>query len=135
MTGELLAHAAQTLVGTAFRLHGRDPATGLDCVGVLAASLNAAGNHHALPNGYILRNRTLPDLSKTAEQCGLIDAEGECAVGDVVICRVSPCQFHLAIALGPGGFVHAHAGLRRVVLSPGPLPWPILQHWRPIAAA
>lgn len=135
MTGEQLAGAAQALVGTAFRLHGRDPATGLDCVGVLAASLNAAGTPHALPNGYSLRNRALPDLSKAAEHCGFIDTKGECAAGDVVICRVSPCQFHLAIALGPVRFVHAHAGLRRVVLSPGPLPWPILQHWRPIAVA
>ena len=41
MSGAALAAAAESLVGTRFRLHGRDPDTGLDCVGLLAASLAA----------------------------------------------------------------------------------------------
>jgi hypothetical protein len=28
------------------------------------------------------------------------------------------------------GWVHAHAGLRRVVHMPGPSPWPIIALWR-----
>lgn len=135
MTGDEIATAAEALVGSPFRLHGRDPKTGLDCVGLLAVTLQKTDNIGLLPNGYSLRNRMLPDTANAAAICGLIRVTGECAAGDVVICRVSPCQFHLAIALGPDRFVHAHAGLGRVVVSPAPLPWPILQHWRPLPAA
>lgn len=134
MTGQQLASAAEALVGIPFRLHGRDPATGLDCVGVLAAALSSGGNSHRLPNGYALRNRSLLDTSSIAQLCGLFPASGSIVAGDVLICRVSPCQFHIAIAAPEDRFVHAHAGLRRVVLTPGPLPWPVVQHWRPYAA-
>ncbi len=34
-----LAAAALNLIGTPFRLHGRDPATGLDCVGLVAEAM------------------------------------------------------------------------------------------------
>ena len=135
MTGLQLASAAELLVGAPFRLHGRDPATGLDCVGVLSAALSSGGHSHRLPNGYALRNRSLLDTSSIAQLCGLVPASGSIVAGDVLICRVSPCQFHIAIAASKGGFVHAHAGLRRVVLAPGPLPWPIVQHWRAGAAS
>ena len=131
MTGDQLARAAEALIGSPFRLHGRDPATGLDCIGVLAAALKATGHSAVLPSDYSLRNRRIPDTAAAAASAGLAPAKGECAAGDVVLCRVSACQFHLAIALGPDRFIHAHAGLGRVVLSPAPLPWPILQHWRP----
>ena len=33
MSAQALAEAAAALVGSRFRLHGRDPATGLDCIG------------------------------------------------------------------------------------------------------
>lgn len=134
MTGSQLAIAAETLVGAPFRLHGRDPATGLDCVGVLAAALYSIGRPARLPNGYTLRNRALADTSPVAELCGLCSASGEIEAGDVLICRVGPCQFHIAIAASDGGFVHAHAGLRRVVVTPAPVPWPVIQHWRLRAA-
>ena len=62
MSGAALAAAAESLVGTRFRLHGRDPDTGLDCVGLLAASLAAIGRAAPLPNGYRLRARSLPGL-------------------------------------------------------------------------
>lgn len=134
MNGQQLAAGAEALVGSPFRLHGRDPATGLDCVGVLAAALSSAGHPHHLPNSYTLRNRSLLDTFPIAQLCGLSPASGNIVPGDVLICRVSPCQFHIAIAASQDGFVHAHAGLRRVVLAPGPLPWPIIQHWRPCVA-
>ena len=50
--------------------------------------------------------------------------------GDVLLLDVGPSQLHLAIVGVDGGIVHAHAGLRRVVLTPYPLPWPIVRHWR-----
>jgi cell wall-associated NlpC family hydrolase len=44
-----LATAAETLVGSRFRLHGRDPETGLDCVGVVAAAMAAIGQSPPSP--------------------------------------------------------------------------------------
>lgn len=130
MTGPDLAAAAEALAGSSFRLHGRDPATGLDCIGVLAAALSAIGAAARLPNAYSLRNRHLPETAQIARLCGFVRTEGVVEPGDVIMCRVAPCQFHLAIALSGDRFVHAHAGLKRVVITPGPLPWPTLQHWR-----
>ena len=130
MTGSDLARAAEGLAGTRFRLHGRDPATGLDCIGVLAAALARCGLDRPLPNGYRLRARRLPDLATMAAECGFVAADGALLAGDVALVRTSPCQFHLVIALADGGFVHADAGWRCVVRCDAPLAWPVVQHWR-----
>lgn len=130
MSGDALAAAAEALAGARFRLHGRDPATGLDCIGVLAAALAAIGRPAPLPTGYALRARRLPALAGIVSACGFGGAEGAVRPGDVMLLRVGPCQYHFAIALAGGRFVHAHAGLRRVVVAPGPPPWPILRRWR-----
>jgi cell wall-associated NlpC family hydrolase len=127
MTGDDLAAAALALVGVPFRLHGRDPATGLDCVGVLAAALGRPG---ALPNGYALRHHTPPELSGPFAALGMAPAAGPARPGDVLVLTPGPCQLHLAIAAGGGSIVHAHAGLRKVVRGPLPAPWPCLSHWR-----
>jgi hypothetical protein len=131
MTGADLAAAAEALVGTRFRLHGRDPASGLDCIGVLAASLAACGRKVALPNHYALRAHRLPDLSSIIESCDLIAVEGEAVSGDIVMVRIGPCQFHLLIAASSDRFVHAHAGLRQVVCSEKSIDWVTEGHWRP----
>lgn len=131
MIGPALASAAEALVGTPFRLHGRDPAIGLDCLGVLAASLAAVGRKAILPHGYTLKMRALPALDRFAQGCGLIPAQGTILPGDVLLARVGPVQFHLALAGHAKRIVHAHASLRRVVVMAGPLPWPLLHHWRP----
>lgn len=125
MTGLHVALAAQALVGTRFRLHGRDPATGLDCVGVVAAALKATG-----PNGYRLRNRDISAALAFAPAVGLAEVSDPIEPGDVLLVRSGPAQHHLLIASIRGGFIHAHAGLRRVVATPGPLSWPIERHWR-----
>ncbi|WP_317617053.1 hypothetical protein [Sphingobium sp. SCG-1] len=49
--------------------------------------------------------------------------------GDVVLVRAGAVQFHLMLKV-PGGFVHAHAGLRRVVEMPGEPLWPVVGVWR-----
>ncbi|KHK92371.1 NlpC/P60 family protein [Novosphingobium malaysiense] len=131
MTGAALAQAARALIGCPFLLHGRDPRTGLDCIGVLEAALTACGITTRLPNAYTLRTRCLPPLETLIGLLGLRDAEGPATVGDVLIVRPSPCQHHLAIATAPGSFVHAHAGLRRVVEGPLPRHWPVVRHLRP----
>lgn len=130
MTGSKLAAKALALVGVPFRLHGRDPATGLDCVGVLAAALTACGATPRLPNGYVLRNRSLPELGQFVVGNGLAPAAPPLAAGDVVLVRTGPCQVHLLIAAGNEHFVHAHAGLRRIICGELPADWAILRHWR-----
>jgi cell wall-associated NlpC family hydrolase len=127
VTGEDVATAALALVGTPFRLHGRDPRSGLDCVGVLAAAL---GGETALPNGYTLRSRTLPDVPAIMATLGLAEARGDTRPGDILMLRCPPCQFHFAIAAAATRIVHAHAGLRKVVLGPLPEAWPVIGCWR-----
>ena len=130
MSGDTLAAAAEALIGTRFRLHGRDPETGLDCIGVLAAALAATGRPAPLPNGYRLRTRRLLPLRALAGACGFSEAQGPVLPGDVLLVRTAPCQFHLVIAATRGRFVHAHAGLKRVVALDRLPAWPIAGHWR-----
>lgn len=130
MSGAALATAAEALAGCRFRLHGRDPATGLDCVGVLAAALHAIGRTAPLPRAYALRMRGIANLDAIVAACGLAAATDPIRAGDVLLLRTGACQFHLAIALAGDRFVHAHAGLRRVVVQPGPLAWPVVGRWR-----
>lgn len=134
MSGADLAAAAEALVGAPFRLHGRDPASGLDCIGVLAASLAACGRPAHLPTGYALRTRALPGLEAIVSDCAMVPVAGPAQAGDVLLVRVGACQFHLLIALDERRFVHAHAGLRRVVCSHMPAGWAVVGHWRLRAA-
>lgn len=124
-----LADAARTLVGTPFRLGGRDPATGLDCFGVLHAALCATGIEPELPTGYRLRKLALPDLDPWLSANRLTRCTAPSIAGDVLLLRCGPAQPHCAIVTATG-FVHAHAGLRRVVESPGAPPFPSICHAR-----
>lgn len=125
-----VAEAALGLVGVRFRLHGRDPTRGLDCVGVVVAALAAVGRVAHLPARYALRRNDVDVFVAAAEAVGLAPGSGRLEAGDVVVLRPSAVQFHAAIIGRGGDFVHAHAGLGRVVLSPLPLPWPLNHHWR-----
>lgn len=130
MSGAKLAAAASALVGTRFRLHGRDPATGLDCIGLLAAALAQAGRPVVLPNGYALRLRDPAAWLPDPDLLGFIPAQPPFMPGDAVLLRVGAAQAHLVIAGPDGGWVHAHAGLRRVVHQPIRPDGEILHHWR-----
>ena len=112
---DCLAAAALALVGTPFRLHGRQPETGLDCVGLVSASLTATGRRPIAPSGYGLRNLSVDQWLFHAEQSGLVRAPGTVRAGDVLLLALDHGQFHLMIAVGNQEAVHAHAGLRRVV--------------------
>ncbi|WP_260926457.1 C40 family peptidase [Novosphingobium sp. 9] len=129
-TGDALAEAALAFAGTRFRLHGRTRETGLDCVGLLDAALRGIGAAPHLPNGYPLRSLTQPDVETWMHASGFVPAEAPRQPGDVLILRPAPTQVHVAIALAPQRIVHAHAGLRKVVVTPLPDPWPVLSRWR-----
>lgn len=122
--------AALALVGTRFRLHGRDPATGLDCVGLVAAAHRAAGHGPAwVPDRYALHGPGEDAARRWLAAAGLVAVTGLRAAGDVALCDMGLGQLHLLL-LGPAGQVHAHAGLRRVVLMPGDVPGRLIGRWR-----
>ncbi|MEW4449663.1 NlpC/P60 family protein [Qipengyuania sp. JC766] len=128
--GAAIADAAMRLCGTPFRLHGRSPETGVDCVGLVALALRAAG--HPVPDipPYALRLAATGFIADFAACCGLREAAGAVQPGDILIARPATTRRHLLVATARDRFVHAHAGLRRVVACPGPPPWPVIARWR-----
>lgn len=114
-------------MGARFRLHGRDPATGLDCVGLAVWALRAGGFEGAAPSGYALRGGDREAVVALIEDLGLVPV-AEAWPGDLVLAASGPGQLHLVI-MTDGGFVHADAGLRRVVERPGVVPWPVIGCW------
>jgi murein DD-endopeptidase / murein LD-carboxypeptidase len=121
---EAIRRARETL-GVRFRLHGRDPVYGLDCVGLVAF---AAQREDDVPTGYALRN------AKEAHWADLLDGFGQRRTGgpqrrgDVILARPGPAHCHLGLWTGHS-LIHADARLGRVVETPGELPWPILGVW------
>lgn len=127
---QALANAAHALVGTPFQLRGTDPATGLDCIGLVRAALVAIGRSPpALPH-YAMRNLDLSRFAAVIPAAGFAKAEGALQPGDLLLLRPSAAQYHLAIVGHSPCLIHAHGGLGRVVASPAPLPWPTLARWR-----
>ena len=128
---ERFAAAAERLVGTLFRLHGRDPEHGLDCVGVVLCALRRCGvDGGGFAPCYGLRNSSIAALLPMAAALGLREVEGGRQRGDVLLVRAGPAQQHLLVITGRDRFVHAHAGLRRVVFQHGADAWPPIRHWR-----
>ena len=119
MTGvEGWPRAAEALVGAPFRLHGRDPAhrprlrrsrgraRRASAARSPASGYACATRHRA--HARAGRSRVRPRRTarpRRARRRALV--------------RPGPCQHHLLIAAGADRFVHAHAGLRRVVASRG----------------
>ena len=126
------AAAAAALGGVPFRLHGRDPATGLDCVGLVVAALERCGRRAVAPEGYALRALSVTPLLGFAERNGFAAAEllAPGQAGDLVLLRPSTIQAHLAVVLDDDHFVHAHAGLGKVVIGQGALPGETSARWR-----
>jgi len=131
MPADAFARAALDLVGTRFRLHGRDPATGLDCLGVIASALRASRRPCELPTGYRIRTADWPSAADWAARNGFAAARPPLAPGDVLITRSGPAQLHLAV-VSPDALqvIEAHAGLAKVVCSPLPTRPAILHLWR-----
>lgn len=121
-----LSEAALSLVGIPYRLHGRDPETGLDCVGLVAEALRRIGHMPKTPFGYTIRSASLEKFWRYGALNNLAAVDRD---GDVVLAMVNALQPHLLVRT-TDGFVHAHAGLRKVVYLPGSPPWPVRQEWR-----
>lgn len=130
--GNRIAAEALGLVGAPFRLRGRDPRTGIDCVGLALIAFGRAGLRVEEPPGYALRGTSLARAGAMLRAAGLVPAQGG-AAGDLVLVEAGPMQLHFMIRAGESacaGHAHAHAGLGRVVLMPGASPWPVRGVWR-----
>jgi cell wall-associated NlpC family hydrolase len=126
--GEEMAARAKGLIGTRFRPQGRDPGYGLDCVGTAAAAAGVPADQ--VRNDYVLRGQRLADIEHGLCDQGWRPVPGNrISPGDILVCQVGPAHFHMGVATSTG-FVHADAGLRKVVERPWPVPWPLTGIWR-----
>jgi murein DD-endopeptidase / murein LD-carboxypeptidase len=116
---------ARALIGTRFRLHGRDPTSGLDCVGLIVCACPAITRP---PEGYALRGGSAAGFAAMFVDNGMAARVGEPCAGDILLLQPSAAQFHLGIWSGVS-LIHADAVLRRVVETPGALAWPVVSGW------
>lgn len=114
---------ARLAIGAPFRMHGRDPKRGLDCVGLVAFAYQLPA-----PTGYALRCSQQDVVHREVAAAGLERAVKPQA-GDLLLLRPGAGMLHLAIDSGDG-IIHADAMLRRVVALPAPITWPELARWR-----
>lgn len=114
------AASARALVGTRFRAQGRG-SEGLDCVGLALATYGIARG--SVRRDYALRGAYRAELE--AELGRFFRRVRAARCGDLMLCAPAADQLHLAVKTD-AGFVHAHAGLRRVVETPGAPEWPVL---------
>ena len=108
--------AARMMVGVPFRVQGRDPQRGLDCVGLVWTAYAAAGCALRAPGDYPLRGWSRGRIVSALVATGFA-AAFDAVDGDVALIALPAGQFHLGLT-GPASMVHAHAGLRRVVETP-----------------
>lgn len=126
---DVVARARRTL-GVRFRPQGREAAHGLDCIGVVTAAFGLAG----VRQDYQLRSSAVDAVERGFRECGFVPlAPSATRPGDVILVRAGHAQLHVAL-LTPDGYLHADAGLRRVVEVPGAIPWPIASAWRRVTS-
>ena len=118
---------ARGLVGSKFRSQGREPALGLDCAGLIIATFELQQSQFR--SDYQLRGDHRRELQRAMARNFRRIACPQCRTGDVMLLQVARDQFHLAVKTG-GGFVHADAGLRKVVETPGSPKWKIVATYR-----
>lgn len=124
-------HVAQQLVGTPFRLHGRDPAHGLDCIGLIVVAYDRAGQPLSPPDAhYRLRGHDVAVAARILGLTGFAPVTDELVrPGDIIIQHWAGGRIHLLLA-GVSTAIHAHAGLGRVVHASLPASGDLHSRWR-----
>jgi cell wall-associated NlpC family hydrolase len=120
------AERARALVGTRFRPQGRGP-DGLDCAGVVLATFEL--DRAKAPRDYRLRGGSQREVDAALREHFRRVALPQLRPGDIVLMSLASGQLHLGVRTA-AGFVHAHAGLRRVVETPGMPEWPVIAAYR-----
>jgi cell wall-associated NlpC family hydrolase len=121
------AERARALLGVRFRAQGREAATGVDCAGL--AILAFGLEREMFRRDYRLRGEHRRELAAVVIEHFRRVSRRRRQPGDLLLLQVAPEQLHLAIVT-PNGFVHADAGLGKVVETPGTPPWRVLAAYR-----
>ena len=106
--------AARQCLGVRFRLQGRNPATGLDCIGLMLWSASAAGLSIADQNDYVLHDDPGRLDAALAASPFIRAGTGAPQAGDIARFEHAGLALHLGI-ITPATLIHADARLRRVV--------------------
>lgn len=128
LTGEEVVARGRALIGVRFRPQGRCAETGVDCIGLAAIACG-------LPAGEVRGDYGSRESDPAGIEAGLAKsglrriAAGAAEAGDVLVVRAGFSQLHVVV-LTPEGFLHADAGMRRVVEVPGAMGWPLVGAWR-----
>ncbi len=121
-----MVERARSLVGTRFRAQGRDPALGVDCLGLAIAAYGT--NRAAIRSDYRLGGDHKRELMVGLAAGFRRVARTRVRSGDLLLMRIAERQYHLAVRTETG-FVHADVR-RGVVETPGVPPWPVVAVYR-----
>lgn len=120
------AERARALVGTRFRPQGRSE-LGLDCIGLVVATFGL--DPEEIRRDYRLSGEDRAELEGGLARHFRRVPHKWLRAGDVMLGRIGGRQLHLAVRTADG-FVHAHAGIRQVVETPGIPEWDLLGVYR-----
>ena len=120
------AARARDLVGCAFRPQGRDARFGLDCVGLTIAVYEIPDEYR---RDYRLAGNHRRELHNSLQNRFRAITRRKARPGDLMLWSPSPDQMHLGVWTG-GSFVHADAGIRKIVETPGTPSWRLLRVYR-----
>lgn len=128
MSNEDAVARARAMLGVRFRPQGRCAETGLDCIGLAAIAGGVPARD--VRADYGLRESDAAKIEAGFVGSGFVRiVAGEAGAGDVLVVQAGFSQLHVVV-LTPEGFVHADAGMRRVVEVPGAVGWPVMSAWR-----
>lgn len=116
------AERARLLIGCRFRPQGRDENSGLDCLGLAATTYGIPLQQ--VPTDYRLRGNHFDALFQGMTGYFRQIRVGQVKAGDLLLCAAAADQPHMLVKTD-AGFIHADAGLRRIVETPGAPPWPV----------
>lgn len=113
---------ARALVGTRFVPQGREPAVGLDCLGLmlLAFDIGPAG----MRDDYRLSGPHREPILHAARAGFRRVSRRRLKAGDMLLLRPAERQWHLGLWTG-NGLIHADLAARKVVERPGAPQWPV----------
>ena len=124
-----VAAAAARCIGTPFRPQGRTPGLALDCADVVIVALAAVNRFVIDLHGYRLHGNFEDKVVEALRSVGCHTTKNGSRAGDILLFRVAPLQFHLAVS-SVSALIHAHAGVGRVVESPANPDWVIVARFR-----
>ncbi|MBA2467042.1 MAG: C40 family peptidase [Sphingomonas sp.] len=121
------ADRARALVGTPFRVQGREAATGLDCAGLIIVTFGLPSAQFR--RDYRLRGDHRLELARVIALHFRRMPRAQGRPGDLLMLSVARDQLHLAVQTD-AGFVHADAGIGTVVETPGTPKWKTVAVYR-----